>query len=85
MSDLKVVARAPTVGFSVAEVLTVDLIVPSVNGNGEAFVALRRVLADVGARVVWRLKTKHGINQRQNGYLHQQSRTEDMGLINGNI
>ena len=85
MSDLKVVACAPTVGFSVAEVLTVDLIVPLVNENGEVVVALPRVLADEGAGVVWRLKTKHGINERQHEYLHQQRRTEDRGLMNGNI
>ena len=76
--------RAPKVGISVAEVVPVDLIVPSVNENGEVGVALPRVLADVGARVVWRLKTKHGINERQHEYLHQE-RTEDMGLMNGNI
>ena len=64
--------RALKVGISVAEVATVDLIVPSVNGSGEAVVALRRVLADFGLGVVWRLKTKHGINERQHEYLHQQ-------------
>ena len=80
MSDLKVVTRALKVGISVAEVETVDLIVPSINGNGEAFVALRRVLANVGLGVVWRLKTKHGINERQHEYLHQERRTEDMVL-----
>ena len=85
MSDLKVVARAHKVGISVAEVVTVDLIVPSVNENGEVGVALPRVLADVGAGVGWRLKTKHGINERQHEYLHQHRRTEDMGLMNGNI